>query len=155
MARGINKVIIIGNVGNDPEIRYMPNGGAVTSLSLATSESWKDKQTGEAQERTEWHRVVFYNRLAEIAGEYLRKGSSCYVEGRLSTRKWKDKNEVERYTTEIIASEMQMLGGKKSGASEDFESPGATHRSSAPAAGQHEMPSSPSAPASFDDDIPF
>jgi single-strand DNA-binding protein len=160
MARGINKVMIIGRLGNDPEVRYMPNGGAVTSVSLATSESWKDKQTGEKQERTEWHRVIFYNRLAEIAGEYLRKGSSCYVEGRLSTRKWQDKNGVERYTTEIIAAEMQLLDkkGGAGGAADDFDM--ASHQqqaSHAAASERHDIPTSsasPSAP-SFDDDIPF
>jgi single-strand DNA-binding protein len=109
MSRGINKVILIGNVGNDPETRYTPNGNAVTNISLATSEVWKDKQTGEQQERTEWHRVVFFNRLGEIAGEFLKKGSKVYVEGSLRTRKWQDKNGQERYTTEIIANEMQML----------------------------------------------
>ncbi|WP_444929579.1 single-stranded DNA-binding protein [Microbulbifer sp. SSSA002] len=113
MARGINKVILIGNLGNDPETKYMPSGGAVTNISLATSESWKDKQTGQQQERTEWHRVVFFNRLAEIAGEYLRKGAKVYVEGSLRTRKWQDKNSgQDRYTTEIVASEMQMLDGR-------------------------------------------
>ncbi|WP_444883695.1 single-stranded DNA-binding protein [Microbulbifer sp. PSTR4-B] len=113
MARGINKVILIGNLGNDPETKYMPSGGAVTNISLATSESWKDKQTGQQQERTEWHRVVFFNRLAEIAGEYLRKGAKVYVEGSLRTRKWQDKNTgQDRYTTEIVASEMQMLDGR-------------------------------------------
>lgn len=111
MARGINKVILIGNVGQDPEVRYMPSGGAVTNLTLATSESWKDKQTGQQQERTDWHRVVFFNRLAEIAGEYLKKGSKVYIEGSLRTREW-EKDGVKRYTTEIVASEMQMLDGK-------------------------------------------
>ncbi|SEA48385.1 single-stranded DNA-binding protein [Microbulbifer marinus] len=113
MARGINKVILIGNLGNDPDTKYMPSGGAVTNVSLATSETWKDKQTGQQQERTEWHRVVFFNRLAEIAGEYLRKGSKVYIEGSLRTRKWQDKNTgQDRYTTEIVASEMQMLDGR-------------------------------------------
>ncbi|MFC6634541.1 single-stranded DNA-binding protein [Microbulbifer taiwanensis] len=113
MARGINKVILIGNLGNDPDTKYMPSGGAVTNVSLATSESWKDKQTGQQQERTEWHRVVFFNRLAEIAGEYLRKGSKVYIEGSLRTRKWQDKNSgQDRYTTEIVASEMQMLDSR-------------------------------------------
>lgn len=111
MARGINKVILIGNVGQDPEVRYMPSGGAVTNLTLATSESWKDKQTGQQQERTEWHRVVFFNRLAEVAGEYLKKGSKVYIEGSLRTREW-EKDGVKRYTTEIVANEMQMLDGK-------------------------------------------
>lgn len=117
MSRGINKVILIGNLGADPEIRYMPSGNAVGNVSLATSESWKDKTTGEAQEKTEWHRVSFFGRLAEIVGEYCRKGSKIYVEGRLQTRKWQDQNGVERYTTEIIANEMQMLDSKSMGGS--------------------------------------
>jgi len=115
MARGINKVILVGNLGGDPEVRYMPNGNAVTNITIATSESWKDKQTGQQQERTEWHRVVFFNRLAEIAGEYLRKGSQVYVEGSLRTRKWQDQSGQDRYTTEIVASEMQMMGGRSGG----------------------------------------
>ena len=114
MARGVNKVILVGNVGGDPEVRYMPSGGAVTNLTLATSESWKDKQTGQPQERTEWHRVVFFNRLAEIAGEYVRKGSKIYVEGSLRTRQW-EQDGVKRYTTEIVASEMQMLDSRQGG----------------------------------------
>jgi len=112
MARGVNKVILVGNLGGDPEVRYMPSGGAVTNVTLATSESWKDKQTGQQNERTEWHRVVFFNRLAEIAGEYLRKGSKVYVEGSLRTRKWQDQSGQDRYTTEIVASEMQMLDSR-------------------------------------------
>ncbi len=112
MARGINKVILIGNLGNDPDTKYMPSGNAVTNITVATSESWKDKQTGQQQERTEWHRVVFFNRLAEIAGEYLRKGSKVYLEGSLRTRKWQDQSGQDRYTTEIVASEMQMLDGR-------------------------------------------
>lgn len=111
MARGINKVILIGNLGADPEVRYMPQGGAVANITIATSESWTDKQTNEKKEQTEWHRVVIYQRLAEIAGEYLRKGSKVYIEGRLRTRKWQDQQGVERYTTEIIAGELQMLDG--------------------------------------------
>jgi single-strand DNA-binding protein len=111
MARGINKVILVGNLGNDPETRYTAGGSAITTISVATSESWKDKQTGEQQERTEWHRVKFFGRLAEIAGEYLKKGRQVYVEGSLRTDKYTDKNGVERYTTDIIADEMQMLGG--------------------------------------------
>lgn len=112
-ARGINKVIIVGNLGQDPETRYMPSGGAVTNISIATSETWKDKNTGQQQERTEWHRVVFFNRLAEIAGEYLRKGSKVYIEGALRTRKWQDQNTgQDRYTTEIVANEMQMLDSR-------------------------------------------
>jgi len=112
MSKGINKVILIGNCGQDPETRYMPSGGAVTNVTLATSETWKDKQTGQQQERTEWHRVVFFNRLGEIAGEYLRKGSKVYIEGSLRTRQW-EKDGVTHYTTEIIANEMQMLDGKQ------------------------------------------
>jgi single-strand DNA-binding protein len=115
MARGINKVILIGNLGTDPEVRYMPQGGAVANLTVATSESWTDKNTNEKKEQTEWHRVVIYQRLAEIAGEYLRKGSKVYIEGKLKTRKWQDKDGVERYTTEIIANELQMLDGRGDG----------------------------------------
>ena len=111
MARGVNKVILIGNLGKDPETRYMPSGSAVTNLTLATSESWKDKQTGENQERTEWHKVAMFGKLAEIAAEYLRKGSQVYVEGKLRTRKWQDKEGKDRWTTEIVADEMNMLGG--------------------------------------------
>lgn len=146
MARGINKVILIGNLGKDPEIRYSPNGTAVANITLATSESWKDKQSGENVERTEWHRVVFFQRLAEIAGEYLRKGSKVYVEGRLQTRKWQDKTSgQDRYTTEIVADSMQMLDSKGGGGSSD-----GGHEKSAAATTE-------SAPAldSFDDDIPF
>jgi len=115
MARGINKVILVGNLGADPETRYTANGGAITSIRIATSESWKDKQTGEQQERTEWHRVKFFGRLAEIAGEYLKKGRQVYVEGSLRTDKYTDKDGVERYSTDIIANEMQMLGGPGGG----------------------------------------
>ena len=116
MARGINKVIIVGNLGADPETRYTPSGTAITSVRLATSESWKDKQSGEQQERTEWHRVKFFGRLAEIAGEYLKKGGQVYIEGSLRTEKYTDKQGVEKYSTDIIANEMQMLGGKSEGA---------------------------------------
>ena len=115
-SRGVNKVILVGNLGGDPETRYMPSGGAVTNITVATSETWKDKQSGQQQERTEWHRVVFFNRLAEIAGEYLRKGSKVYLEGALRTRKWQDKQSgQDRYTTEIVASEMQMLDSRGEG----------------------------------------
>jgi single-strand DNA-binding protein len=117
MARGINKVILVGNLGADPETRYTAGGAAITNIRIATSESWRDKQTGENQERTEWHRVVFFNRLAEIAGEYLRKGSQVYIEGSLRTRKWQDQGGQDRYTTEIVANEMQMLGGRGEDAS--------------------------------------
>jgi single-strand DNA-binding protein len=109
----VNKVILVGNLGRDPETRYMPDGGAVTNVSIATTESWKDKTSGEKQEKTEWHRVAFFGKLAEIAGEYLKKGSQVYVEGRLQTRKWQDKDGADRYTTEIIADRMQMLGSRQ------------------------------------------
>ena len=114
MARGINKVIVVGNLGADPDSRTMPSGNAVTNISVATSESWNDKETGEKQEKTEWHRVVFFGRLAEIASEYLKKGSQVYIEGKLQTRKWEDKEGNERWTTEIVSNQMQMLGEKMS-----------------------------------------
>ncbi len=144
MAKGINKVILIGNLGADPEVRYSQGGTAMANLSLATSSSWKDKQTGDMQERTEWHRVVFFNRLAEIVAEYLRKGSKIYVDGSLRTRKWQDKSGVERYTTEIVANEMQMLDGRGAGVKD-------------PAIADSMSSSSPEAPMAdnFDDDIPF
>lgn len=167
MARGINKVILVGNLGKDPEVRYMPSGGAVANLTIATSETWKDKQSGQNQEKTEWHRVVMFNRLGEIAGEYLKKGSQVYIEGKLQTRKWQDQQGQDKYTTEIVANEMQMLGGRSGGAS-DF--------GGAPAGGQQYQPQQ-QAPAQqskpqptqqspqqqnnnagfddFDDDIPF
>jgi len=112
MSKGVNKIILVGRAGNDPEAKVMPSGGAVTNISVATSESWKDKNTGQQQERTEWHRVVFFNRLAEIAGEYLKKGSKVYIEGSLRTRKWQGQDGQDRYTTEIVASEMQMLDSR-------------------------------------------
>ncbi|HIJ34892.1 MAG TPA: single-stranded DNA-binding protein, partial [Gammaproteobacteria bacterium] len=111
MARGVNKVILVGNLGNDPDVKYTADGRAIANISLATTDSWKDKNTGEQQDRTEWHRVVFFNRLAEIVSEYLKKGAQVYVEGRLQTSKWQDQSGADRYTTEIVASEMQMLGG--------------------------------------------
>ena len=149
MARGVNKVILVGNLGKDPEVRYMPNGNAVANITLATSETWKDKQTGEQQEKTEWHRVVMFRRLGEIAGEYLKKGSQVYIEGKLQTRKWQDNAGNDRYTTEIVASEMQMLGGR--GGSADYSS------NAAPAQAQAAREPEPAAagPADFDDDIPF
>jgi len=151
MARGINKVIIVGNLGRDPETRYMPSGSAVTNLRIATSESWKDKQTGEQQERTEWHSVAMFGRLAEIAAEYLRKGSQVYIEGKLRTRKWQDKTDgKDRYTTEIVADEMQMLGGKGGGASAGGGM-GSQEPSRATAAVDTGGPSG----NEFDDDIPF
>jgi len=163
MARGVNKVIIVGNCGQDPETRFMPSGGAVTNLSLATSESWKDKNTGDQQERTEWHRVVFFNRLAEIAGEYVKKGSKLYIEGSLRTRKWQDKSGQDRYTTEIVAAEMQMLDSRGSGQGGGNYEQGqgaAPAPQSAPAQGGAAPAAAPAAAAptdfgDFDDDIPF
>ncbi len=152
MARGINKVILVGNLGGDPEVRYMPSGGAVTNITIATSESWKDKQTGEQQERTEWHKVVFFNRLAEIAGEYLRKGSKIYVEGSLRTRKWQDQNNVERYTTEIVAAEMQMLDSRGGAPSGQSSPPSMSRPQQSP---QSEPTMSNMVHEEFDDDIPF
>lgn len=151
MARGVNKVILVGNCGKDPETRYMPSGGAVTNISIATSESWKDKQSGETKERTEWHNIVFFNRLAEIAGEYLRKGSQIYVEGSLRTRKWQDKSGNDRYTTEIVANEMQMLGSRASGGDSYAPAQSGGSQSKAPAS----KPEPAMADDGFDDDIPF
>lgn len=169
MARGINKVILVGNLGQDPETRYMPSGGAVTNITVATSETWKDKNTGQQQERTEWHRVVFFNRLAEIAGEYLKKGSKVYVEGSLRTRKWQGQDGQDRYTTEIVAGEMQMLdsrGGAGGGmGQQDYNQAPPRQQQSAPPqqnpSHQNQSQGNPSqqAPAGgfddFDDDIPF
>ena len=173
MARGINKVILIGNLGNDPETRYMPSGGAVTNITVATSESWKDKQTGQPQERTEWHRVVFFNRLAEIAGEYLRKGSKVYIEGSLRTRKWQDQSGQDKYTTEIVAGEMQMLDSRGGGQGASHSDSGGYSQAAPSAPQQQQGGGAPaaSAPApaggpagggapegnfqDFDDDIPF
>lgn len=174
-SRGINKVILIGNLGQDPEIRYMPNGGAVANITLATSESWRDKQTGEQKERTEWHRVVIFGKLAEVAGEYLKKGSQVYIEGALQTRKWQGQDGQDRYTTEIVVNVggvMQMLGGRQGGGSFDNQSQGGQaswgqpqQPASAPAAGgsQASRPAQAAAkpqasnepPMDFDDDIPF
>ena len=156
MARGINKVILVGNLGADPETRYMPSGSAVTNLSVATSESWKDKQTGEQKERTEWHKVAMFNRLAEIAAEYLKKGSQVYIEGKLRTRKWQDQNGQDRWTTEIIADEMQMLGGR-GGAGGGGGSFGGGQQGGG--GGQQRSGGGNAAPQpgpdDFDDDIPF
>jgi single-strand DNA-binding protein len=149
MARGINKVILVGNLGADPDTRYMPSGDAVTNISLATTEAWKDKSSGDQQERTEWHRVVFFGRLAEIAAEYLRKGSQVYVEGQLRTRKWADKQGQDRWSTEIVAREMQMLGGRAGAAA---TAPAMTDRTPAPAA---QASSGAASSPDFDDDIPF
>ena len=150
MAQGVNKVILIGNVGKDPDVRYMPNGNAVANVTLATSESWKDKNSGEKQERTEWHRVTFFRRLGEIVGEYVKKGSKIYVEGRLQTRKWQDKDGNDRYTTEIIADEMQMLDSR--GGSAAFDSGQSSN--AAPSQGAQSAAPMPDA-GGFDDDIPF
>lgn len=155
MARGVNKVILIGNMGKDPDIRYMPSGAAAANCSIATSESWRDKNTGEMQEKTEWHNLVFFGRLAEIVGEYCKKGSKIYVEGRLQTRKWQDKNGNDRYTTEIVANEMQMLDSR--GAGGDYSSGGQSsygggQQQSAPT---QQQPAPAMASDDFDDDIPF
>lgn len=152
MARGINKVILVGNIGNDPETRFLPNGNPVASFSVATSEAWKDKQTGEKQERTEWHRVVAFNRLGEIAGEYLRKGSKVYVEGSLRTRKWQDQQGADRYMTEIIAAELQMLDGK--GTSVTPAAPTKSSQAYSQESMEHATPAGMEQPM-MDDDIPF
>lgn len=153
MARGVNKVILIGHLGQDPQSRAMPSGKAVVNLRLATSDQWRDKQTGEQKEATEWHNVVMFDRLAEIAAEYLRKGSHIYVEGRIRTRKWQDKEGQDRYTTEIIANEMQMLGGRgqSGGGANAPAQDRAPQRSEAPAAHGEAA----GVTESFDDDIPF
>lgn len=141
--RGVNKVILVGNLGQDPETKYLPSGGAVTNITLATSETWKDKNSGQMQERTEWHRVVFFNKLAEIAGEYLSKGSKVYIEGSLRTRKWQDQSGADRYTTEIVADQMQMLDSRGGG------------QQSEPPVGQGEGVKPNKAGGDFDSDIPF
>lgn len=153
-SRGVNKVILVGNLGQDPEVRYLPNGGAVANITLATSESWRDKQTGETKEKTEWHRVVLFGKLAEVAGEYLRKGSQIYIEGKLNTRKWTDQAGMEKYTTEIhvnVGGTMQMLGGKHDGGQGNKpQQQGRQHQS------QQSSPApSIEPPMDFDDDIPF
>ncbi len=155
--RGINKVTIVGNLGQDPEVRYMPNGGAVTNISVATSETWKDKNTGVQREITEWHRIVFYRRLAEIAGEYLRKGSKVYIEGRLQTRKWQGQDGQDRYTTEIIANEMQMLDSRGGGTANfsDSQPSQSSPQQTSGSPGQGPGSAPPPAIDDFDDDIPF
>ena len=156
MSKGVNKVILIGRIGQDPEVKYMPSGGAVTNASLATSEQWKDKNTGQPQERTEWHRIVFFNRLGEIAGEYLKKGSMVYVEGALRTRKWQAQDGTDRYTTEIVVSEMQMLDGKS-----DTGMPQAMAGKYAASGDKQQRPAQaapcqpPAGFDNFDDDIPY
>ena len=159
----INKVILIGNLGKDPEVRYTPNGNAICNVSVATTRTWKDKTSGEKQEETEWHRVVFYDRLAEIAGEYLKKGRPIYVEGRLKTRKWQNKEGQDVYTTEIIANEMQMLGGREGMGGGEEGGGGGSYNSrpaSAPAPASRPAASKPAGKPStgfddMDDDIPF
>lgn len=166
MAKGVNKVILIGRLGQDPETRYTASGAAITNISLATSESWKDKQTGQMQEKTEWHRVCFFNRLAEIAGEYLRKGSNAYIEGKLQTRKWQDQQGQDRYTTEVVANELQMLDSRQEGQQSNSRqpqqapqqyanSPQQQTRQPAPAPQQQAQPAPAPEMDSFDDDIPF
>ena len=161
-SRGINKVILVGNLGADPETRFLPSGGSVTNIRIATSESWKDKQTGQQQERTEWHRVVFFNRLAEIAGEYLRKGSKVYIEGALRTRKWQGNDGQDRYTTEIVANEMQMLDSRGQGGGDSFDQSAYPEASGSygGGGGQSAAPRSqpqaqPVETGDIDDDIPF
>src|SRR3954467_987503 len=156
MARGINKVILVGNLGKDPDTRYMPSGKAVTNFSIATSESWTDKQSGDKQERTEWHNIVLFDKLGEIAAEYLRKGSQVYIEGSLRTRKWQDKEGKDRYTTEIVARDMQMLGGRGGaggGGGAACGAAGGEPRQSRPAPSDERAP--PVEEGGFDDDIPF
>ena len=155
MARGINKVIIVGNLGQDPETRYMPSGAAVTNFTVATNESWKDKQTGEQKDRTEWHRVAMFNRLAEVAAEYLRKGSQVYIAGKLRTRKWQGQDGNDRYTTEIIADEMQMLGGRGDGGGGNFGGGKPSQGGSKPSQGGGGNAPPQPGPDDFDDDIPF
>ena len=171
MARGVNKVILVGTLGGDPETKFMPSGGAMVNISIATNEQWTDKNTGQKQERTEWHRVVAFNRLAEIMGQYLRKGSQVYIEGKLQTRKWQDQNGQDRYSTDILANEMQMLGGRSGGTSDysanaPQQSQAAPQPHQQPAPAQHQASSPPQAPQqpsstppknmdTFDDDIPF
>ncbi len=163
MARGVNKVILVGNLGRDPEVRYTPSGSAVANVTIATSDQWKDKQTGEQQERTEWHRVVFFNRLAEVVAEYVKKGQQIYVEGRIQTRKWQDQSGQDRYTTEIVANEMQMLGGRSgggggSGFGQDMDQSQPAQQSGGAASksdDQKKEPGQGGAYDDFDDDIPF
>ncbi|MEE9326426.1 MAG: single-stranded DNA-binding protein [Cocleimonas sp.] len=156
----INKVILVGNLGQDPEMKSMPSGSAVANISIATTDTWKDKSTGEKREKTEWHRVVFFNRLAEVVGQYLRKGSQVYVEGYIRTQKWQDQNGQDRYTTEIVAREMQMLGGRSGGSSDFQQNTPQQQQSESPAPAQQNKPQQQqSAPPqnfdNFDDDIPF
>lgn len=153
-SKGVNKVILVGNLGKDPEVRYMPNGGAVTNITLATSESWRDKQSGESKEITEWHRVVLFGKLAEVAGEYLRKGSQVYIEGQLRTRKWQDQSGQDRYATEVVVNvggTMQMLGGRQDGQSNSSNQPKSNTQQN-----QRSLPQqSNEPPLDFDDAVPF
>ena len=155
----VNKVILVGNLGRDPEVRYSPEGAAICNVSIATTSNWKDKTSGERKEETEWHRVVFYNRLAEIAGEYLRKGRAVYVEGRLKTRKWQNKEGQDVYTTEVIADQMQMLGGREAGGEGGAMGGGEAAPARAARPPQAQRPQAPAAGAdalgTIDDDIPF
>ena len=173
MERGINKVILVGNLGKDPEMRYTASGSAIANITVATTESWRDKQSGEKQEKTEWHRVVFFNRLAEIVGEYLKKGAQVYIEGRLQTRKWQDQSGQDKYTTEIVAGEMQMLDSRGGGQGASHSDSGGYSQAAPSAPQQQQGGGAPaaSAPApaggpagggapegnfqDFDDDIPF
>jgi single-strand DNA-binding protein len=155
MARGINKVILVGNLGADPETRYMPSGKPVTNIRIATSESWTDKQSGDKQERTEWHRVVLFEKLAEISAEYLRKGSQVYIEGSLRTRKWQDKEGKDQYSTEIVARDMQMLGGRGAGAGPGGGAEPRAERRPASGGGESRAPAPVADEGEFDDDIPF
>jgi len=163
---GVNKVIIVGNLGNDPEVRYSNNGAAIANISVATSDSWKDKNTGEKQERTEWHRIVMFNRLGEIAGEYLKKGSKVYIEGKLQTRKWQDQQGQDRYSTEIVADQMQMLDSRGGGQGGGYQQQGGGGQQygggQQQGGGQQfgggqpqQAPSQPAPATDFDDDIPF
>ncbi|EMQ8269650.1 single-stranded DNA-binding protein [Escherichia coli] len=157
-SRGVNKVILVGNLGQDPEVRYMPNGGAVANITLATSESWRDKQTGEMKEQTEWHRVVLFGKLAEVAGEYLRKGSQVYIEGQLRTRKWTDQAGVEKYTTEVVVNvggTMQMLGGRPQNASQTGNQPQSGQQFSGQPQTTGTAAAAGNEPPPFDDDILF
>lgn len=158
MSKGVNKVILVGNLGNDPEIKYMPSGGAVANFSLATTDSWKDKTSGERVDKTEWHRVVFFNRLAEVAGEYLKKGAQVYVEGSLRTRKWQDQSGQDKYTTEIVGSELQMLGSRGQGESSPTnqgQQQRPTQNQQRPAQQRQQSQPAPQNFDDFDDDIPF
>lgn len=155
MARGINKVILIGNLGADPEVRFMPSGDAATTLSIATSESWKDKQTGETKDRTEWHKVAMFKRLAEIAGEYLKKGSKVYIEGSLRTRKWQDKNGADHYTTEVVATDLQMLDSRGGANTPDNNQENYSSSSSSNNSRPQNSTPATANTADLDDDIPF